>query len=284
MLGAALLFATMGALVKLLAAARLPNEMIVFFRSAIGLLALLPLVWRQGPAGLRTTRLRGHLGRSLAGLAAMYCFFYAIGHMHLATAVLLNYSTPLFIPIIAVLWLKEPMARRLWWPILIGFGGILLILKPGVDVWNPVALAGLSSGLLAAVAMVSVRRLTRTEPATRVVFYFTVISTLVSALPLIWAWTTPAPELWGALIAMGVLASVAQLLMTRAYAHAPAPEVGPFTYSTVVFAAILAWLLWNELPDRLSLIGAGLVALTGILTLRRAGRHLAVSVGVARTD
>ena len=94
-----------------------------------------------------------------------------------------------------------------------------------------------------------------------------------SAVPLIWRWQTPAPELWGALIAIGMLATLAQLFLTRAYRSAPAAQVGPFTYLTVVFAAGIGWMFWAEVPDGLSLLGALLVMAGGAFTIRRAGRY-----------
>ena len=195
MVASGLLFSAMGALIKQLSV-QLPNEMVVFFRSAMGLLVLLPWVWRRGFGHLKTQRWRGHLLRGLAGVSAMYCFFYTIGHLPLAEAVLLNYSTPLFVPFISVLWLGEKIAHRLWLPIGIGFAGILLILKPGLALFTPVSLVGVASGILAALAMVSIRRLTRSEPTLRIIFYFSVVSTAVSAMPLIWRWQSPAPQLW----------------------------------------------------------------------------------------
>lgn len=262
-----LLFAAMGAIVKSLAQA-LPNEMIVFFRSAIGFAVLLPWLLRAGLRNLATTHLRWHLTRGLAGIAAMYCFFYAIAHLPLAEAVLLNYSTPLFIPVIALLWLGETVGPRVWLAVAVGFAGILLILKPGAALYSPVALIGLGAGVLAALAMVNVRHLTRTEPATRIVFYFSLISTGVSTPALAWSWETPAPALWPLLLAMGVFATLAQLLLTRAYAQAPSAQVGPFIYFTVVFAAGFAWGVWGEVPDRLSLAGIALVAIAGAIAIR----------------
>lgn len=274
MLAAGLLFAIMGALVKSVSVS-LPNEMVVFFRSLIGLLALTPWLVHHGPRHFRTHKFGAHLMRALAGLAAMYCFFYALGHLPLAEAVLLNYSAPLFIPLAALLWAGEGFKRNLWWPIGIGFVGITLILKPGLGMFTPVALIGLAAGILSALAMAGIRRLTSTEPTTRIVFYFSLIAAVVSAVPLLWSWQTPDPTLWMKLIAIGTLATVAQLLMTRAYAHAPAAQVGPFSYGIVVFAGLLGWALWSELPDLLSLTGVLLVAGAGILTIRQGGRQVA---------
>lgn len=272
MVAAGFFFAATGALVKL-AAAKLPNEMVVFMRSFSGLLALLPwLVHRRG-RGLGTTRWRGHLARSLAGLGAMYCYFYAIAHLPLADAVLLNYTTPLFVPFIALVWLGERMPRGVWIPIGIGFAGIVLILKPGMTLFTPAALIGLVSGLLAALALAGVRRLTHTEPIMRIVFYFTLVATLVSAVPLWWRWRTPETADWLLLISMGTLATVGQFLLTRAYAEAPAAQVGPFSYVIVVFAALFGWWLWGDVPDGMSVAGAVLVVAAGIVTIRLAGNR-----------
>lgn len=271
MVASALLFSAMGALVRQLSAS-LPNEMVVFARSAIGLLALLPWLLRNGVPRLATSHLKWHLTRGLAGLGAMYCYFFALAHMPMAEATLLNYSTPLFIPLIGLMWLHERTAPRVWFGIALGLLGVLFILKPGVGLFSSVAMIGLLAGILAAFAMVSIRRLTRTESTTRIVFYFSLISTLVSAVPLLWAWRTPPAILWLPLLVLGIVATAAQLLLTRAYAHAPAAEVGPFAYATVVFAAIIGWTIWGEVPDRWSLLGAVCVVAAGIYAIRMDAR------------
>lgn len=283
MIGAGLLFAGVGTCVRVLSES-LPNEMVVFFRSAFGLMALLPLVWHRGFTNLKTRNFRGHLVRGLAGVTSMYCYFYAVAHLPLAEAVLFNYTTPLFVPFIAALWLREPIPPKLWAGIGIGFLGVLFILKPGQALFTPVALIGLASGVLAALAVTGVRRLTRTEPAWRIVFYFSLVSTLVAAMPLPLRWQTPDASLWLLLVVMGAIASLGQLLLTRAYAHAPAAQVGPFSYSTVVFAAAAGWGLWGEVLDIYSLSGALLVCLGGILTIRYAGTPAAPEPEVPGTS
>jgi drug/metabolite transporter (DMT)-like permease len=263
----AFLFALMSVAVKV-SSRTLPNVEVVFFRNSVGLLALLPWIVPLGFRGLRTQNLPEHLVRGAAGLASMYCFFYAIAHLRLADAVLLNYSIPLFMPIVENAWLGEPFPRRLWWPILLGFLGIVLILKPGIGVFRPAAVVAVASALFASVAQVGVRRLTRTEPIPRIVFYFAAFSTVVSAVPLPLAWTPPAGRTWLVLLGMGISATVAQLTLTRAYAHAPAAQVGPFIYTAVVFAAALDWAIWGALPDRLAVVGALVVGIAGIAALR----------------
>jgi drug/metabolite transporter (DMT)-like permease len=165
-------------------------------------------------------------------------------------------------------WLGEPAPRRLWRPLGIGFIGLVLILRPGSGLFQPAAFVGLLAAAFAALAQVGIRNLTRTEPVTRIVFYFGAIATAASALPLPWSWTTPEPALWGVLLATGVFATAGQLFLTRAYGHAPAARVGPFIYTGVVFAGLLDWTLWGVLPDGPFLAGAALVCLAAILVLR----------------
>jgi drug/metabolite transporter (DMT)-like permease len=264
MVASALLFALMSVAVKI-ASASLPNVVVVFFRSGFGLLTLLPFIIG---VELRTTQVREHLIRSLAGIASMYCFFYTIAHMRLADAVLLNYSLPIFIPFVESVWLGEAFPRRLWIPVLVGFLGVIVILRPGSGLMQPVALLGVASALFAAVAQVGVRRLTRTEPVPRIVFYFAVIATFLSAFPTVASWRAPHGMVWLSAAAMGFSATLGQLAMTRAYAHAPASQVGPFVYSSVVFAAGLDWLFWRKLPDAFTVAGGALVVAAGILSLR----------------
>jgi drug/metabolite transporter (DMT)-like permease len=274
MVTSAFLFALMSVGVKV-SARSLPNIEVVFFRNAVGLLALIPWVVPLGWRGLATRNFREHLIRGVAGLGAMYCFFYAIGHLRLADAVLLNYSIPLFMPMVEHVWLGEPFSRRLWWPIGLGFVGIVFILKPGMGLFQPAALVGVASALFASVAQVGIRRLTRTEPIVRIVFYFSVLSTSLSALPVPFAWKPPQGRVWIAVLALGVCATLAQLMLTRAYAHAPAAQVGPFVYTAVVFAAALDWGIWGVLPDRLAVLGALLVGASGIAALRITGEEVA---------
>jgi len=263
----AFLFAAMGEAVRM-ASAQMSNAMVVFFRNAFGLLALLPWLVHLGLRGLRTRAPAEHLVRGLAGLASMYCYFYAIARIGLSEAILLNYSLPLFMPLIARAWLGERVPPRLWRALGVGFLGILLILRPGLGVFRPAALLALVAAVLAALAQVGVRRLTQTEPVARIVFYFAVISTMVSALPLVSVWAAPRGHLWIVLVALGILATLAQLVMTQAYSHAPAAQVGPFIYSAAVFAGLMAWWLWGRVPDAPFVAGAVLVVAAGILALR----------------
>lgn len=267
MVGAAFLFAVMSVMVKLLSH-ELPNAMVVFLRSALSLLVLAPPALRRGVDALKTRHLREHILRGSVGMAAMYCFFFVIAKLGLAEALLLNYSLPLFIPLVERAWLREPTPPGIWKPLALGMLGLVFILKPGLALFQPAALVGVVGAVSAATAQVGVRRLTLTESVTTIVFYFAVTSTLIGLGPALFTWVTPSLHSAPLIVAMVLAGTVAQLAMTRAYQLAPAAEVGPFIYGSVAFAALFDWLIFSRHPDALSSLGTALVIVAGVLALR----------------
>lgn len=260
-------FATMGAAIKL-ASASLSNELLVFMRNVVGLLLVLPIVAHAGGVRLLATRVPAlHLLRAAAGVSAMYCFFFAIARLPLADGMLLKMTAPIFMPVIGWFWLREGIG----WPVLlaipIGFLGVALVLDPA-GALDTAALIGLLGGALAALAKVTVRRLTRTEPATRIVFYFAVLAMVISGLPMLWAWQTPTSTEWALLVLIGGAGTAGQFLLTRGYAAAPAARISPFTYFSVVFAAMYGYLLWDDVLALQFVGGAILIAGAGILVLK----------------
>lgn len=262
---AAAAFALTGVCVKQ-ASATASNEVIVFFRCAVSLAALMPWALRRGLGVLKTRRPGGHLLRAAFGCAAMYCFFYTIAHLQLAEAMLLTYSTPLWIPFIAWLWIDEKPPMVAVAASGLGLIGLAMIVKPGSAHIDWLAgLIGVAAGVFAGCAMVNIRRISDTEPAERIVFYFAALATLISAVPLLWAWRSPDLPTLGLLVGAGLTATVGQLYLTRAYGCAPAARVSPFTYMSVIFSALLAWLLWGERMDGWSILGSLIVVATCVL-------------------
>jgi drug/metabolite transporter (DMT)-like permease len=270
MVASALLFASMAASVRV-ASRDLPNAPIVFFRHFIMLVFLLPWLAREGRHAVLTDDLRGHVVRGLAGVSAVACYFFAIARLRLADAVLLNQSMPLFIPLVERGWLGERIPRQLWGVLVLGFAGLVLILRPGTGVFEPAALVGLASAVFASISQVGIRRLTRTEPVNRIVFYFGLVGSIVAAPPGAWWWKSPSAGTWVVLLLMGAFATIGQMTLTRAYLHASAASVGPFLYAGPVFAGLLDWLLWSRLPDALFVVGAAVVILAATLALRLRG-------------
>ena len=274
-----LFFASMGATVKVVSA-DLPNQMTVFMRNLFGLLLLLPLVLHGGIEQLRTRVIHLHLLRAVAGVSAMYCFFYALANLPLAEGMLLKMTAPLFMPLIAWYWMSERVTKTVLLAIGFGFLGVLLVLHPQGE-FNAVALIGLLGGLFASLAKVTVRRLGHSEPSIRVVFYFSLLGMLVSAPPAIWNWQTPRPGQWALLLLIGLLGTFGQLLLTRGYAIAAAASVSPFTYFSVIFGAFYGYLFWDEGLSLQFAAGALIIALAGVLTLR--ARRNSPAMLVSRT-
>lgn len=259
-------FALSAAIIKLISVS-LPNESIVFFRNLFGLVILAPFLINASTKILHTERLSLHLLRSTFGMGAMYCFFYALGHISLGNSMLLKSTIPLIIPFVGLLWLKESISQRIMIAGVLGFMGVFLILDPSGNT-NWASLVALASSLMAAMAFVTVRKLSATEPTLRIVSYFAIVGTCISAIPLIWAWQTPTLNQYMMLMGVGLTTTIGQLLLTRGYQNAPASSVGIFTYTSVPFGTFLGWLFWNELLDKSSYFGAVLIVLAGSIVLR----------------
>lgn len=273
MLVAAALFAVMGVLVKY-ASADFSSPELVFYRSIFGLVTIwLGIVWqtRRWFASLSTAHAATHLWRSLAGFIALVLFFYALGRVPLATAVTLNYTAPLFLAVLSAVWLHERHGRGLLLAVLLGFAGIVLLLRPQwqPETWLP-ALAALVSALFAAIAYVNIKRLGKLgEPEWRVVFYFTLLCSLGGGLwMLLVGFKRPALADLPVLIGIGISATLAQLALTRAYHRGRTLTVGALAYSTVVFSALYGVLLFDEQLPPIAWLGVALIVAAGILAVR----------------
>ncbi|CCQ56769.1 MULTISPECIES: DMT family transporter [Crocosphaera] len=261
-------FALSAALIKLVSDS-LPNQSIVFFRNLFGLLILTPLLLNAGENILKTNRLHLHLFRSGIGMGAMYCFFYALANLPLADSMLIKSTIPLIIPFISLAWLKESISKRIIVAGLLGFIGVFVILNPDGNNTNWAILVALSSSLMAALAFVTVRQLSSTEPPLRIVTYFAIVGLIISAIPLTWTWQTPTFQQCVMLLGVGLTTTIGQLLLTRGYQNAPASSVGIFTYTSVPFGTFLGWLFWQELLEPEFYLGAILIILAGVLVLRK---------------
>ncbi len=271
LLGEALL-AIMAAMVRHLSD-DLSTGQIVFFRNIAGLIALFPLLLHTGLAELKTQHFTGHLTRSLVGVSAMYCYFWALAHMPLTEAFLVKLSAPLFMPLLALWWLKEPAGRYSWLALLIGFAGVAVILLPqgssnGADWPLHAVLNGLLGAVLAAAAKVTIRSMSSTESSQRIVFYFGVISATVSLPAALLDWRPVPVEIWGWLALLGVIASAGQLALTKAYRMAPTGKIGVYVYSAVIYGALMGWWFWDEIPLWTTWAGAALIVAAGLVNLR----------------
>ena len=270
LIGGEALLAIMGALIKYVSD-ELSTEQIVFFRNLAGLIILIPMILRQGPSLLKTSVWHWHLMRGLVGVTAMYCYFWAIGNMPLTEAFLVKLSSPLFMPLIAWVWLSEKSGKNSLLALLVGFTGVAFILRPGGDeAFTYVALVGLLGAFLAALAKVTIRKLSVTqEPSQRIVFYFGVIAATVSLPAALANWNPVPPSYWGLLLLLGAVATFGQLALTKAYKIAPTGSVGVYAYSAVVYGALMGWLFWDEIPLWSTWVGAALIISSGFINLRK---------------
>jgi drug/metabolite transporter (DMT)-like permease len=260
----ALLFSIMGICIRY-ASHTVDNYTIVFFRNVVGLILFLPFIFKQGIGFVKTEKLWMHTWRSIVGLAAMYGFFYAIAHLKLSNAMVFTYSSPIFIPVIAWLFLKEKITIAMLCAAVLGFIGVFCVAKPDQGLLNWISVIGIASSLLASMAFVTVRALTQTEPPERIVFYFCLIGSALSVIPMLWMWRTYHLKELLFLIGAGILANVSQIFMSHAYRLAPAGQIAPVNYMAIIFAGVWGFLLWNEVPDLYSVIGFCIILLAILL-------------------
>lgn len=264
MLVASFLFAGMGVCVKLAAQTHSAVE-IVFYRSFLSLLLMFFLVRLRG-VELATPHLRWHLSRGIVGFTALCSYFYAITLLPLATAVTLNYTSAIFLAVYLALagW---QMRRSMLGALIVGLLGVALLLKPTLHADQLLAgLVGLASGVLAGMAYFSVRELgARGEPESRTVFYFSLVSSVCAAVWLLFS-EIHAVDLQNGLLllAVAVLATFAQLAMTRAYSRGRTLMAAALAYSTVVFSSLFGMWLWDEVLDFSAWFAILLIILSGI--------------------
>ncbi len=245
----------------------LPSTVVVFFRNLLGMLILLPWLLPRD-AGFRTNRLPLHAVRCLLGVGAMYCYFQALKTLPLATAVMLNFTSPLFIPLIARVWLKEPLSPVISIAAVLGLIGVAIIWHPGADFLTAGSVFALASAIFASGSLVTVRKLTSTEPASRVAFFFALGGAIATAIPLPVTWQTPTAHQWIPLLLTGACATASQILLTRGYSMLPAGQASIFQYLTVPLAILFGWAVWGEPLSWSLAAGGALIIASGVLASR----------------
>lgn len=232
---------------------------IVFFRNLFGLAAMLPLLIRLGPSMVRTNRPGSLLLMSIWHLLGMVCYFLAIAYLPLAEVIALSFSKPLFVTVGAALILAEVVRARRWGAVLIGFLGVLIVLQPGAKAISPYAGVILIGTLMGAATSLMIKRLTKLEAVPTIVWYQALFATAL-ALPLcLLHWRTPDAAGWLLLIGIGGLGTLSWLTATRALALIDASAAAPFEFLRLPFAALIAYLLFAEIPGVSTWLGGGLI-------------------------
>ncbi|HQN65273.1 MAG TPA: DMT family transporter [Methylophilus sp.] len=273
MLIAALGFAIMGALVKV-GAQKFSSVELVFYRSLFGLVTIYIITLLNGYS-LKTPVIRKQMSRAIVGFLSLVCFFIAIAHLPLATAVTLNYTSPLFVALLLPFTLQEKSAKLLYLAVLLGFIGVVLLLRPTLDssdTWY--GILGLLSGFGAAWAYIYVKQLANIgEPDWRTVFYFTLVSTLGATIWILpYQFTDMEWKDLPVIVGLGVSATLAQLAMTRAYRTGNTLTVASLAYSTVIFASLFGAWFWQESLSMPEYFAIGIIILGGLLSLHTSRR------------
>jgi drug/metabolite transporter (DMT)-like permease len=279
MLVASLLFAGLSALIRYLGQNMHPFE-VAFFRNLFGLAFMLPWLMRIGFGILRTQRFGLYLSRSGLSLVSMLCWFSALPMLPFEQAVALSFTAPLFATMGAALILRETVRARRWTATVLGFIGVLIILRPGFanaaaagDFISLGAFLAIASAMVSAGLTLIVKDLARTEASDAVVTYMVLLLTPMSLVPALFVWQWPPLAFWPLLLAMGALGSAGHMCYMRSLARADASAVLPYDYTRLLFAALLGYFAFNEVPDLWTWAGAALIAGSAIYIAHRESLH-----------
>lgn len=263
----ALLLTGMAILVKFLGK-RLDSFEILFFRSFIGLLFILPLALQYGWGICRTKIPMMHMTRGGIGILGNFCLFYSLTHLLLADAMALQFSRPLFMIVLAALFLHEVTGWKRGIATMVGFTGILMMTRPfGAAGFEPAVLVGALGAFFGALVVVAIKQLSRTETTKVIMFYYAFWGAIFSFIPALLVWQTPSwHELW-LLVLVGFLGIAGQSLITHGVTLAETTVVLPFDYLRIVYAALFGWLLFSEVPGLWSIVGALIIVVSTLYIL-----------------
>jgi drug/metabolite transporter (DMT)-like permease len=255
---AAFFFTVMAVAVRYLSGEIPPVEMVAA-RSVVAITTVGPWLMRGGMAGLRTHRPGLLAFRAVITAVAVYTWFYALGYLKLADAVTLHFTLPLFGVVLAVLILREHVGLHRWGATIVGFIGVLVVLRPGINEFTLATAAVLVSAACYALASIQSKILMRTENAGIIVFYMNAFVVVFIAVPTAIQWVTPTPWQAGLLIAVGGCNTLAQLAIQKSFHAADASAVLPFDFLRLPITALAGFVLFAERPDIWTWTGAGII-------------------------
>ncbi|WP_031373783.1 DMT family transporter [Lysobacter antibioticus] len=232
---------------------------IAFFRNLFGLLAVLPLLLGAQRAELRTRQLPKYFVRCLIGICSMLAGFWAIGHLPLAQAISLTYSTPIFVTIAAVLFLHEQVRARRWLAVLAGFIGVLVIVRPGSADFSIDSLAALLAAVLGGVISIQIKQLSRIDSANTIVLYTYAFWVPMSLVPALFVWQWPQGTVWWWIIAAGIFGTGGQVLWTHALKLGEVSALTPISFMQLPLVALAGWLWFGEGLDAYTVTGAAII-------------------------
>ncbi|HVJ52790.1 MAG TPA: DMT family transporter [Aliidongia sp.] len=265
---AALTFSLMGMLIKLLGQRYSPIE-VAFFRSSLGIIPLLPYLFQGGFGAFRTAHPFQHLFRGTLGVIGMFMGYWSVTKLPLALSTAVSFTAPLYMIFMAVLFLGETVRWRRGTATVAGFLGVLVIVRPfdgSISLPMAVALAG---AFLSACTITLVKRMSGTERPATIVFYLSVISTIISGIPLIFVWQTPNGLDLLLFLVTGLSGGAGQVMITQAYAEGEATAVAPIDYLRLLFAIGFGFFIFAEVPTAYTLAGSAIIIGSTLYIARR---------------
>jgi drug/metabolite transporter (DMT)-like permease len=262
------IFTTNGMMIRLLSA-EVESVQTAFFRAFFSVLMLLPLMLNGRVKPWHSQRKVGHFWRTLMGTVSMVLGFYAVSMLPLADATALAFSQPLFSVVVAALIVGEKVRWRRWGATLVGFAGVLVMVRPGAGSLQPGAIVALANAMTVALSILLVKRLSDSESPLMILTQFAIFSTLLLVVPAIWVWRWPSA--WGWALAVGVSASatVSQYFWVQAFKSGEMSAVAPFEYLRLPFAVFVGWLVWGEMPVIWTYVGAAIVIASALYIAHR---------------
>jgi drug/metabolite transporter (DMT)-like permease len=246
---------------------------IVFLRNLVALPMIAALlVALRGGAAFRTRHLKVHALRGLLLVGGAYCFFLGLKYLPLAEATSLVFAAPIFITALSVPLLGDRVGWRRWSAVLVGFLGVLLIVRPGAAAFQPASLVVVLAALIYALIMISARWIGRGEDVWTMMFYVVLFPLLFSAVAVPAVWITPQLSHLPLVFGMAVFGTLGMTLISQAFRLAPAAVVAPFDYTALIWASLFGWLVWGEIPDIWTYVGAAVIIAGGSYIVLRETR------------
>lgn len=244
---------------------------VLFFQNLVSLIVITPWMIVHGGNSLKLSRFALIVLRSLAGYTSFAFIFLAVQRTTLVNVVLLSNSAPLFIPLIIWLWKKVKISKRLWIGLIIGFVGIAFILKPDETIADMGALFAIGAAICFSISMITQRRLVKRETLSTILFYYFLISTILSIPFAIDTWKPIDLKMLLILITIGILFVSGQTVFLKSFRYEKPSFLSPFVYSSVVYGALIDWMFWQQIPDWTTILGIIIVCTGGIITMRANG-------------
>lgn len=245
---------------------------VVFLRLLFAFMAMLPLFAWRGMSFVRTSQLRLYLLRSAVGIVAMMSWFTALAYLPIGELTAISFLTPVFATVAAFLVLRERVRGQRWIATAVGFLGAMVILRPGVIELGPGVGFALAAALAMAFSMTLIKTLTVGDDPDKIVFLSALLMTPLALVPAVLVWTWPPLEVWGVLIALGPVATLGHVTLTRAFAAADASFIAGFDFARLPFAVLYGWLAFGELIDLWTWLGAGVIFAAGLYSGRAEAR------------